>query len=89
MKTPQKYNPIYLTPEEADKPFDELVDSIRSDLTRLRGKIREMECLYPGWARRIEYVGGALTCIIVALYNGMMEYREVQAKRAKIEEVGK
>lgn len=87
MEKTQKYNPIYLTPEEANKPFDELVDSVRSDLTRLRGKIFDIQRLHPGWGARVDYAEGALTCVIVALHYGMVAYREFQAERAKIEEV--
>jgi len=69
------YKPIYLTPEEAALRFDEIVASVRGDLTIARGKLRDLEKMYLGWKERVDFAAGGLTCVIVGLYDGQVEYR--------------
>lgn len=75
------YRPIYLTPEEAAKPFDEAVEKVRNELTRLRGKLYDIARLNPGWKERVDFAEGGLTCVISALYPGIIEYRQVHAPK--------
>lgn len=72
-----------LTLEESKKPFDELVESIRSDLCRLRWKLKDVEELFPQWKERIDFVEGGITCLLIALHSGVDEYRKFQIKKAE------
>ena len=71
---PRDYNPIWLSADESLKDFHELVEIVRSELTRTRGKIDDIARKFPGWGERVDFASGGLTCIISALYPGMIEY---------------
>jgi hypothetical protein len=73
-------SPIYLTKEEAERDFDEIVETIRWDLTRLRGKLHDVQRMWPGWRERVDMADGGITCVIMALHDGMEEYKRVHKK---------
>lgn len=51
------------------------MEDIRSNFTNLRGKLFDIQRLYPGWKERFDHAEGGLTCVMAALYPGMLEYR--------------
>ena len=66
-KESYKENPIwYEDKEEFKKPVSELIESLRNDLARIRGKLGDIVSAY-GWGDYIEDIQGNLTCSIVAL----------------------
>lgn len=73
-------SPIYLTKEEAERDFDEIVETIRWDLTRLRGKLHDVQRMWPGWRERVDMADGGITCVIMALHEGVEEYKRVHKK---------
>lgn len=82
-----KSNPIWLTPEEAALDFDVLVEHLRAELSYTRGKLRDVASLFPNWRERVECADGGLTCVISALYPGMLEYQKFKARsEAKVRE---
>lgn len=75
-------NPIfYKNAEEMDKPLSELMEQLRSDLAKVRGKLSDIKRSY-GWEDRIEHIEGGLTCMLVAMYATTEEWRIYEAKCA-------
>ena len=81
--------PIYLTETEATKPLDEIIDIVRSDLARVRGKLFDAARLFPGWRERVEFAEGGITCVISALHHSAEEYRGFRAIRPEATEPNK
>lgn len=81
-------NPIYYkSAEEMDKPMSELIEELRNEITRTRGKLHDIKRSY-GWSEWIEAYEGGLTCMISAMYNFKEELEKFEAKqRAKAEKV--
>jgi len=74
-------NPIfYKNTEEMDKPLSELMEDLRSDIVKVRGKLFDIKQSY-GWEDKIEYIEGGLTCILVAMYDTMQEWKRVEEKQ--------
>jgi NifU-like protein involved in Fe-S cluster formation len=80
--------PIYYkNAEEMDKPLSELMEGLRMEIDKTRGKMHDMKRSY-GWADRIEPLEGGLTCMLMAMYGVMMEFKDYEDKqRAKAEKV--
>ena len=75
-------NPIYYkNAEEMDKPLSELMEELRSELSKVRGKLHDIKSSY-GWADRIEHIEGGLTCMIVAMHATVEEWEKFEAKSA-------
>ena len=75
--------PIYYkSAEDMDKPLSELMESLRIDLSRIRGKLHDIKFSY-GWADRIEHIEGGLTCMLVAMHSVKEEWRFFEEKKAK------
>lgn len=75
-------NPIYYkNEEEMDKPLSELMEELRSDLSKVRGKLHDIKRSY-GWEDRIEHLAGGLTCMLVAMYATVEEWRKFEGKAA-------
>ena len=75
-------NPIYYkSAEEMDKPLSELMEELRSDLSKVRGKLHDIKNSY-GWADRIEHIEGGLTCMISAMYATVQEWEIFEAESA-------
>ena len=68
--------PIYYkNAEEMDKPLSELMEQLRTDLSKIRGKLFDIKMSY-GEEDRIEHLEGGLTCMLVAMHSIMEEWRE-------------
>jgi NifU-like protein involved in Fe-S cluster formation len=80
--------PIYYkNAEEMDKPLSELMEGLRMEIDKTRGKLHDMKRSY-GWEDRIEPLEGGLTCMLMAMYGTMMEFKEYEDKqREKAEKV--
>jgi hypothetical protein len=73
-------NPIfYKNAEEMDKPLSVLMQQLRTDLTTIRGKLYDIKRSY-GWEDRIAEITGGLTCMLVAMYHTMDEWKEFERK---------
>ena len=60
-------NPIYYkSAEEMDKPMSELIEELRCEISRTRGKLHDIKFSY-GWNEWIETYEGGLTCMISAM----------------------
>lgn len=73
-------NPIfYKNVEEMDKPLSELMESLRNDLAKIRGKLSDIKWSY-GWEDRIEHIEGGLSCLLVAMYAVKQEWERFEEK---------
>jgi len=81
-------NPIYYkSVEEIDKPLSELMEGLRMEINKTRGKMHDIKCSY-GWEDRIEPLEEGLTCMLMAMYSIMIEFKEFEERqRAKAEKV--
>ena len=76
-------NPIfYRSVEEMDKPLSELMEDLRNDLSKVRGKLFDIKCSY-GWDDWIEPIEGGLTCMLVTMYATMEEWKRFEEKQVK------
>jgi hypothetical protein len=79
-------NPIYYkSAEEMDKPLSELMEELRNEISRTRGKLHDIKRSY-GWEDRIEFIEGGLTCILVAMHSTMEEWKKFEEKQRAIAE---
>lgn len=79
MKNKDK-NPIfYKNSDEMDKPLSELIEELRCDISKIRGKLYDIRNSY-GWGDRIEHIEGGLTCILSAMYLTMQEFKLFEDK---------
>jgi hypothetical protein len=81
-------NPIYYkSAEEMDKPMSELIDELRNEISRTRGKLYDIKRSF-GWDEWIESYEGGLTCMISAMSHFQDELIKFEDKqREKIEKV--
>lgn len=77
-------NPIYYkSAEEMDKPMSELIEELRCEIGRTRGKLHDIKSSY-GWGEWIANYEGGLTCMISAMANFKEELEKFEAnQRAK------
>jgi NifU-like protein involved in Fe-S cluster formation len=74
-------NPIfYKSAEEMDKPMSELIEELRIEIHKTRGKLHDIKRSY-GWDEWIETYEGGLTCMISAMYNFKEELEKFEAKQ--------
>jgi hypothetical protein len=74
-------NPIYYkSSEEMAKPLSELMEELRSDISKVRGKLHDIKHAR-GWDDRIEFLEGGLTCMLVAMHHTMSEWKEFEQKK--------
>lgn len=74
------HNPIYYkSKEELDMPLYDLMEELRSDVAKVRGKLHDIKYTY-GWEDRIEHIEGGLTCLIIAMYKTGEEWKEFEKK---------
>ena len=79
-------NPIYYkNAEEMDKPLSELMEELRTDISKVRGKLFDIKQSF-GWKDRIEHIEGGLTCMLVAMHETMKEWQRFEKKRAEANE---
>lgn len=73
-------NPIYYNnAEEMDKPMSVLVEELRNEITKTRGKLHDIKRSY-GYEEWIATYEGGLTCVISALHNFKEELEKIEAK---------
>jgi len=72
-------HPIYGT--DFSKPLSMLVNDVRDDLTRARGRLGDLIRGYPNWKERLDHVEGLLTCGIVALHASNQEIIKFEIER--------
>ena len=69
-------NPIfYKNADEMDKPLSVLMEELRNDIVKVRGKLFDIKQSY-GWKDRIEPIEGGLTCMLIAMYSTMEEWKK-------------
>lgn len=79
-------NPIYYkSAEEMDKPMSELINELRNEISRTRGKLHDIKRSY-GWDEWIENYEGGLTCMISAMSNFQDELIKFEAKQRAVAE---
>lgn len=65
---PPAPRPIWATIAELEgQPPHQLVDNIRSELGKLRGKLYDLYQAYPLWREMLEAPEGGITCVIATL----------------------
>lgn len=73
-------NPIfYKNDEEMDKPMSVLIDELRTELSRTRGKLHDIKLSY-GWDEWVENYEGGLTCMISAMSHFQDELKRFEDK---------
>jgi ribosomal protein S27E len=76
--------PIYYkNAEEMDKPMSALIDELRNEISRTRGKLFDIKRSY-GWEEQIKTYEGGLTCMISAMANFKKELIEFEQKQHTI-----
>lgn len=82
MKTENKdRNPLYYkSADEMNKPLSELMEELRGEISKTRGKLFDIKQSY-GWADRIEHLEGGLTCMLVAMHSIMEEWKQFEDKQ--------
>jgi NifU-like protein involved in Fe-S cluster formation len=81
-------NPIYYkSAEEMDKPMSELIEELRCEINKTRGKLHDIKCSY-GWDEWIANYEGGLTCMISAMHNFKEELEKFEAKQRAMAEKG-
>lgn len=71
-------NPVYYNnAEEMNKPVSELIEELRTELSRIRGKMHDIRRSY-GFKDNIECLEGGITCVISAAYNTMDEIKKCE-----------
>jgi len=77
-------NPIfYKNSEEMAKPLSELMEELRNDVTKIRGKLYDIKRSY-GWEDRIEHIEGGFTCLLVAMHSTMEEWKVFEERKTNL-----
>ena len=77
----QDTNPLYYkSAEEMDKPLSELMEGLRMEIVKTRGKMHDIKNSY-GWADRIEPLEGGLTCMLISMHSIMEEFKQFENKQ--------
>lgn len=81
-------SPIYYkTVEEMNKPLSELMEELRSDINKVRGKLWDIKQSY-GWDDRIEHIEGGLTCMLIAMHSTMEEWKKFEERKKHSKTLG-
>lgn len=76
-------SPIYYkSAEEMDKPMSELINELRSEISRTRGKLFDIKQSF-GWSEWIESYEGGLTCMISAMSHFQDELKKFEDKKSE------
>lgn len=67
MAVKSREKPIYGT--DFSKPLSVLVEELRSDIAKIRGRMSDISYGYPAWREELDCVEGLLTCGLVTLYG--------------------
>lgn len=74
---PPRPRPIYVSIQELeDKPPHELIDSIRRDLVRLRGKLTGLYHADALWEDQLTPAQGGITCVLQSLAGAQEEVKK-------------
>lgn len=77
-------NPIfYNSAEEMDKPLSELIEDLRKEIARIRGKLSDIRYSY-GWEDRIDFIEGGLTCMLIAMHSTMQEMQQFEERNKHV-----
>ena len=79
MENKDKKPIFYANAQEMDKLLSVLIEDLRSDIAKVRGKISDIRRSY-GWDDRLEHIEGGLTCMLVAMYATMQEMEKFENK---------
>jgi len=83
----EKRNLIYYkSEEEFNKPVSELIEQLRSELSKTRGKIYDIRHNH-GFEDKLEHIEGGLTCIISAMANTVKDFKDWEEKWTKKAEI--
>lgn len=78
-----KRKPIfYNSVEEFDKPVSELIEQLRSELAKVRGKLSDIRVEH-GFEDKIKHLEGGLTCIIGTMANTVRDFKKWEEKWGK------
>ena len=78
MTRKRNIKPIFYNDEkEMDKPLSELIEDIRNDLSKIRGKIYDIRTIY-GREDQLEHLEGGLSCIIVAASYTVDDLKKIE-----------
>ena len=59
------------------------MEELRTEISNTRGKLHDIKSSY-GWGDRIDFIEGGLTCILVAMYSTMEEWKQFEEKQLNI-----
>lgn len=79
---------FYESIEEMNKPGSELIDDLRKELSRIRGKISDIKYVF-GMGDNLDHLEGGITCIISAMHNDQERFQERENKTKLKEDVSK
>jgi len=65
----------YKSEEDFNKPISELIEQLRSELAKTRGKLHDIRFNH-GFKDKLEHLEGGLTCIISAMSNTVDDFKE-------------
>ena len=77
---PPRPRPLSATYAELEGPPDRLIESIRDDLAKLRGKLEDLASAYPLWKDWLKAPQGGITCVLASLH---LSGQEMQRHREK------
>jgi len=66
-KVNNRSHPVYLKPEDFKRPLSEVIEELRSELAKIRGKIGDIR-MAGYWDESLKDAEGLLTCGISYLY---------------------
>ena len=70
---------FYKHKEELDKPLYDVMEQLRNDVAKVRGKLGDIKDAY-GWESRIDHLQGGLTCMLVAMHEIAQEWKNFENK---------
>lgn len=66
--------------EDMRKPLSKLMEDLRTDISKVRGKLHDIKIIY-GWDDRIEHLEGGLTCMLIAMYATTQEWEKFEDRQ--------
>lgn len=76
-----KTQPIYYKSiEEMDKPLSVLMNELRDEVARTRGKLEDMKRAF-GYEQRITHLEGGLTCMLMSMYCIQVEFLDFETRQ--------
>ena len=78
-KHPETTPIYYKNKEELDKPLYDLMEELRNDISKVRGKLYDIKKTY-GWEDSIEHLEGGLSCMLIAMYETGLQWQNFEKK---------